>query len=152
MASNNILLLLMFFVLHFHCSNPQSWIKAGYWYAGSESPIQDLNSTLFTHLICAFSDVNSSTFQLSIPSAFEQYFSIFTNTVKRKNPSVVTLLSIWNGQAATAQSILGEKVNTSVLSSRLNRSSYRMSFIESSIKTARKLIWVSRHRLVLALA
>jgi GH18 family chitinase len=139
MASKNIpLLLLMFLLLHFHCSNPQSWIKAGYWYAGSESPIPDLNSALFTHLICAFADVNSSTYQLSISSAVEQYFSIFTNTVKRKNPSVVTLLSIWNGQAATVQSILGEKVNTSVLSSMLNRPSYRKSFIESSIKTARK--------------
>ncbi|XP_015893285.2 cysteine-rich receptor-like protein kinase 34 isoform X2 [Ziziphus jujuba] len=41
-------------------------------------------------------------------------------------------------KAATAQSILGEKSNTSVLSSMLEQSSNRKSFIESSIRTARK--------------
>jgi GH18 family chitinase len=151
MASKNIILLsFMLLFQHLQSSNAQSWIKSGYWYAGSESPIPDLNSALFTHLICAFADINSSTYQLSIPSADEQYFSSFTNIVKRKNPSVVTLLSTWNGQAATAQSILGEKVNASVLSLMLSRSSYRKSFIESSVKTARKygfqgidLFWLS---------
>jgi GH18 family chitinase len=139
MASKNIILLsFMFLFQHLQSSNAQSWIKAGYWYAGSDSPIPDLNSALFTHLICAFADINSSTYRLSIPSVDEQYFSSFTNIVKRKNPSVVTLLSTWNGQAATAQSILGEKVNASVLSLMLSRSSYRKSFIESSVKTARK--------------
>ncbi|BBH08582.1 lectin protein kinase family protein, partial [Prunus dulcis] len=42
-----------------------------------------------------------------------------------------------DGQAATAQSILGQKVNYSVLSSMVNKPSNRKSFIESSIKTAR---------------
>ncbi|KAG7945457.1 hypothetical protein I3843_15G152800 [Carya illinoinensis] len=139
MASVSIILLLTVFVtLHLSRSNAQTWIKAGYWYAGSENPIPDINSALFTHLICAFADVNSSNYQLSIPSANQQYFSNFTNIVKRKNPSIVTILSIWNGQAPTAQSILGDKVNTSVLSSMLNQSSHRKSFIESSIRTARQ--------------
>ncbi|KAB1211848.1 hypothetical protein CJ030_MR5G010023 [Morella rubra] len=138
MAWANIFLFSLFLSLHLHHSDTQNWIKAGYWYAGSESPIPDINSALFTHLICGFANVNSSTYQLSIPLADEQYFSIFTATVKRKNPSVVTLLSIWDGLAATAQSILGNKVNTSVLSSMLNQSSHRKTFIESSIKTARQ--------------
>ncbi|KAB1211847.1 hypothetical protein CJ030_MR5G010024 [Morella rubra] len=138
MAWANIFLFSLFLSLHLHHSDAQNWIKDGYWYAGSESPIPDINSALFTHLICGFANVNSSTYQLSIPLADEQYFSIFTTTVKRKNPSVVTLLSIWNGQAATAQSILGNKVNTSVLSSMLNQSSHRKTFIEPSIKTTRQ--------------
>ncbi|KAJ6435682.1 hypothetical protein OIU84_000817 [Salix udensis] len=120
-----------------HCSVAQKWVKAGYWYSGSDFPISDINSALFTHLICAFANVNSSTYELSIPSNYEQSFSIFTGIVKRKNPSIVTLLSIWDGQADTYKSILGEAVNSSVLSSMLAQSSYRKSFIESSVKTAR---------------
>ncbi|KAG6740908.1 hypothetical protein POTOM_056379 [Populus tomentosa] len=58
-------------------------------------------------LICAFANVNSSTYELSIPSDFQQNFSNFTGIVKRKNPSIVTLLSIWNGQVETYKSILG---------------------------------------------
>nr|TKR97229.1 beta-amyrin 28-oxidase-like [Populus alba] len=58
-------------------------------------------------LICAFANVNSSTYELSIPSDFQQNFSNFTGIVKRKNPSIVTLLSIWNWQVETYKSILG---------------------------------------------
>ncbi|XP_031280330.1 probable cyclic nucleotide-gated ion channel 10 [Pistacia vera] len=76
---------------------------------------------------------NSSTYQLSIPSANEQYFSSFIGTIRGKSPSVTTLLSVWNGQNATGQSILGNKVNYSVLSSMVSDSSHRKSFIESSI-------------------
>ncbi|CAL9028183.1 unnamed protein product [Prunus brigantina] len=142
MGSKNITPLIPFIIFlissqFYSCSSAQTWIRAGYWYAGSESPIPDINSALFTHLICASADLNSSTYQLSIPLSQEPSFSIFTGVVKSKNPSVITLLSIWNGQAATAQSILGQKVNYSVLSSMVNESSNRKSFIESSIKTAR---------------
>jgi len=65
---------------------------------------------------------------------------------------VVAILSIWNVQAATAKYMLGEKVDTTVLSSMLSQSSYRKSFIESSIKECSKAIWISRYRFVLALA
>jgi GH18 family chitinase len=138
---NTIILFFLFAFLSSQnrCSVAQKWIKAGYWYGGSGFPIPDINSALFTHLICAFANVNSSTYELSIPSDFQQNFSIFTGIVKRKNPSIVTLLSIWNGQAETYKSILGEAVNSSVLSSMLTQSSYRKSFIESSVKTARTL-------------
>ncbi|KAB5514541.1 hypothetical protein DKX38_028447 [Salix brachista] len=134
--------IIIFFLFTFlssqnHCSAAQKWVKAGYWYSGSDFPISDINSALFTHLICAFANVNSSTYELSIPSNFEQSFSIFTGIVKRKNPSIVPLLSIWDGQAETYKSILGEAVNSYVLSSMLAQSSHRKSFIESSVKTAR---------------
>ncbi|XP_031386647.1 uncharacterized protein LOC116200094 isoform X3 [Punica granatum] len=113
------------------------WIKAGYWYAGSESPIPDINSALFTHLICAFAAVNTSTFELSIPPSALQYFSTFTNITKLKNPSLVTLLSIWNGLSATNRSMLGLELSSSPLSSMVSDPSRRKSFIESSIRTAR---------------
>ena len=108
MDSKIIILLIFISILSYqlHCCTAQPWTKAGYWYAGSESPIPDINSALFTHLICGFANVSSTTYQLSIPPEQEQYFSTFTNIVKSKNPSVITLLSIWNGQATTAKSIL----------------------------------------------
>ncbi|XP_075665593.1 class V chitinase-like [Castanea sativa] len=122
-------------------SNAQTWIKVGYWFSGSEFPISDINSALFTHLICAFADVNSSSYELSGSSTDEQYFSAFTNTVRQKNPSVNTLLSIAGGSA-----------DYTLLSNMVSKASYWKSIIDSSIKIARlygfqglDLCWVSEN-------
>ncbi|XP_050374853.1 putative cysteine-rich receptor-like protein kinase 20 [Argentina anserina] len=120
------ILLLFLLSLNFNCSNAQSWIKAGYHYTGAELPVSGIDSTLFTHLICAFAYINSSSFQLLFNSSTQQEFSTFTNVVKRKNSKVTTLLSIWGGRD-----------DHSVLFSLLNQSSYRKSLIDSSIATAR---------------
>ncbi|KAF4348503.1 hypothetical protein F8388_000757 [Cannabis sativa] len=136
-ALNVILFILLFFSVQFQNSSAQPWIQAGYWYAQSESPTPEINSALYTHLMCAFANVNSTTYHLSIPSTDEQYFSSFTTIVKRGNPSIKTLLSIWNGLAETNKSIVGEKGNYSVFSAMLEKTSNRRAFIESSIKTAR---------------
>ena len=93
-----LLFLLHFLLLKSYCSTQQSWIKAGYYYSGSETVISDINSKLFTHLLCAFAYINSSDYHLSINSSTEQKFSTFTNTVKLKNPLVTTLLSVWVGR------------------------------------------------------
>ncbi|KAM2747554.1 hypothetical protein EV2_026694 [Malus domestica] len=139
MEFRSISYLIIPFIFLVSCSSAQTWIRAGYWYAGSQSPIPEINSALFTHLICGFADVNSSTYQLSIPSAHVQYFSSFTDIVKRKNPSTITLLSIWNGLAERRRAKLGgENANFSVMSSMLEKPSNRKSFIESSIKMARR--------------
>ncbi|KAL5547622.1 hypothetical protein UlMin_002853 [Ulmus minor] len=141
MASKFItILLLIFLSLELPSSKAQSWIKAGYWFYGSEFPISNINSALYTHLLYAFADINPSSFELSISSSSnEQDFSNFTNTVKQKNPSITTLLSIAGGNA-----------NYSVLSSLVSNSSHRKSFIDSSINFARRysfqgldLCWVS---------
>lgn len=120
----------LFFVLllplEVSSSEPKTWIKAGYWYSGSESPVPDIDSTLFTHLLCAFAYINSSTYELSIPSSAEQYFSTFTNIVKQKNPSVITILSIWDGTT-----------NSSIFFSMVSQASHRKTFIQSTIKIAR---------------
>ncbi|KAK7291977.1 hypothetical protein RIF29_07567 [Crotalaria pallida] len=117
----------------------QSWVQAGYWLYGSGFPISDINSALFTHLICAFADVNSSSYELSIPSAYEKEFSSFRSTLKLKNPFISTLLSI-----------AGESANYTVLSLMVSSASSRKSFIQSSIRVARfygfdglDLSWVS---------
>ncbi|XP_059635876.1 class V chitinase-like [Cornus florida] len=112
--------------LPYSASGTLTWIKAGYWYSGSEFPTTDIISSLFTHLICAYAGLNSSTYQLSISASDDNYFSTFTDTIKQKNPSVVTLLSIGGGLA-----------NSSLYSSMISQSSSRQSFIQSSIITAR---------------
>nr|POF11095.1 g-type lectin s-receptor-like serine/threonine-protein kinase [Quercus suber] len=107
-------------------SEAQTWVKSGYWYSGTGSPISDINSALFTHLICAFADVNASSYELSVSSSDKQYFFTFTDTVRQKNPSVTTLLSIG-----------GAGANHTTLSNMVGKASYRKSFIDSSIKIAR---------------
>ncbi|XP_048440475.1 cysteine-rich receptor-like protein kinase 19 [Pyrus x bretschneideri] len=116
------------FAFRFQPSEAQSWIKAAYWYSGSEFPISDINSPLFTHLIYAYADVNSSSYELSSFSSdpSEQYYSTFTPTVKLKNPSVTTLVSI------------GGNADYGVISTMVSSSSHRKSFIDSSIIFARR--------------
>nr|XP_024925895.2 class V chitinase-like [Ziziphus jujuba var. spinosa] len=75
-------------------SRAQSWIQAGYRFHGSEFPISNINSALFTHLICSFAEVKSSTYELSFPSSHEQQFSSFTAIVSLKNPSISTLFQL----------------------------------------------------------
>ncbi|PON78890.1 1,4-alpha-glucan-branching enzyme [Trema orientale] len=132
-------LFMVFLSLKFQSSKAQAWIRAGYWYSGSEFPISNINSELFTHLICAFADVNSTSYELSISSSNEQMFSTFAYTVKQKNPSVTTLLSVRGGIA-----------DYLVLSEMVSNLSHRKSFIDSSIRIARlngfqglDLCWVS---------
>ncbi|KAK2411852.1 cysteine-rich receptor protein kinase [Trifolium repens] len=112
---------------HSIAADATSWIKAGYYYSGSEISASDIKSTLFTHLLCAFAFINSTNYNIFINSSEEHKFSIFTDTVKLQNPSVTTLLSIYTGRE-----------NSSLFDSLLNQSSYRKSFIHSSINTARK--------------
>lgn len=69
------LILIFIFLIpsQLHSSYAQTWIRAGYRYASDESPIPDINSALFTHLICGFANVSSSSYQLIIPTADQQY-------------------------------------------------------------------------------
>ena len=107
-------------------STAQTWINAGYWFSCSGFPIADINSALFSHLICAFAGLNSSSYELSASSSDEPYFSTVTNTVKQKNPSITTLLSIGGGSA-----------NNTVVSLMVSNASNRKSFVDSSLKIAR---------------
>lgn len=118
--------LLLFLPSLANSSGSQTWIKAGYWFSGSEFLATDIDSSLFTHLICAYAYINSSTFELSISPPDETQFSNFTEIVRRKNPTVMTLLSIWT-QNSNFQNFI----------SMINQSSHRTSFIESSIQRAR---------------
>ncbi|PIN20583.1 Serine/threonine protein kinase [Handroanthus impetiginosus] len=129
MFKTSILVLLSF--LNF--ANSQNWIRSGYWYSGSEFPVSHINSRLFTHLVCAFAYINSSTYEIYIKVSDEPYMSTFTETVTSKNPSAKTLLSIWAGEANS----VGEE-NSSMFFDMINQSSHRTSFIESSIVAARR--------------
>ncbi|KAG5564144.1 hypothetical protein RHGRI_000361 [Rhododendron griersonianum] len=107
-------------------SEVQTWIKEGYWYSGGQSPVPDIDSTLFTHLTFAFAYINNSTYELFIAPYDEPYMSTFTDIVRQKNPSITTLLSIWAGDS-----------DFSTFFSMATQPSHRTSFIESSIQRAR---------------
>ncbi|CAI9098990.1 OLC1v1035733C1 [Oldenlandia corymbosa var. corymbosa] len=88
--------------------------------------IQDINSNLFTHLFCAFTDLDSTTYTVTISSANSAPFSQFTQTVQLKNPLVKTLLSISGGASDEA-----------AFSAMVSQASRRISFIDSSITLTR---------------
>ncbi|XP_039164266.1 G-type lectin S-receptor-like serine/threonine-protein kinase At1g11330 [Eucalyptus grandis] len=101
-------------------------VKGGYWFPDSGITASDIDSTLFTHLFCAFADLNASTNRVVISSSNAQSFAAFTGDVQRKNPSVVTLLSIGGGSS-----------NAADFAFMASQSSFRKSFIDSSIALSR---------------
>ncbi|KAL0337642.1 UNVERIFIED_CONTAM: G-type lectin S-receptor-like serine/threonine-protein kinase [Sesamum calycinum] len=121
----NVCLLLLLSLLKF--AHAETWIRSGYWYSGSEFPVPDINSELFTHLVCAFAHINTSSYEINISPSDQPYMSTFTEIVRRKNPSAKTLLSIWAG--ANSSSKFYDMINQSL---------GRRAFIESSITAARE--------------
>ncbi|KAK4431834.1 Receptor-like serine/threonine-protein kinase SD1-7 [Sesamum alatum] len=119
------ILLLLLSLIKF--ADAETWIRSGYWYSGSEFPVPDINSQLFTHLVCAFARIKSSSYEVSISPSDEPYMSTFTEIVRRKNPSAKTLLSILAGANSS-----------STFFDMINRSSGRRAFIQSSITAARE--------------
>lgn len=129
MASTIINLFFSFIVLllRLHSSVAQSGgMKGIYWFSGSEFPVSDIDSTLFTHLFCAFADLDPNTFQVTISSSNSANFKTFTQIVQRKNPTVKTILSIGGGGA-----------NADTFAAMASQSNSRKSFIDSSISLAR---------------
>ncbi|XP_031287966.1 class V chitinase-like [Pistacia vera] len=112
--------------LKLHPAKAQTWIKAGYWDSSSEFPISHINPSIFTHLLCGFANLDSTSYQLSLTPSEEEQFAKFTVALKQKNPSVTALLSIG-----------GQRANYTNFSSMVSNYSYRKSFIDSSIKMAR---------------
>ncbi|XP_076899306.1 class V chitinase-like [Bidens hawaiensis] len=127
-----IFLFMIFLSLQWKTSTSQTWIKAGYWYAGSENPMPNINSALFTHLICAFAYIDPSTHELVLKASDEPYISSFSSSVRKGNPSVKPLLSIW-----TQNGKFGNVGNSSNFLVMTQTPTYRKTFIESSIKMAR---------------
>nr|GEU86008.1 putative cysteine-rich receptor-like protein kinase 35 [Tanacetum cinerariifolium] len=129
------ILIITLLSLHFSTSTSQeTWIKAGYWFTGSSLPIPNINSGLFTHLICAFAYINASNHELFLFQSDESYVSTFASTVKRNNPTVIPLLSVWT---ENNRPFSGDYQNSSNFFKMAENSTFRKSFIESSIKKAR---------------
>ncbi|KAL3744223.1 hypothetical protein ACJRO7_013474 [Eucalyptus globulus] len=128
-SSNNHILLFLFFsflsLLQINSCMAQN-VKGGYWFPNSGITASNINSTLFTHLFCAFADLDASTNQVVISSTNAQTFAAFTSDVQQKNPSVETLLSIGGGSS-----------NATAFAAMASQSSSRKSFIDSSIALAR---------------
>ncbi|KAH9806416.1 class V chitinase [Citrus sinensis] len=123
-----VLLSFILLLLQLHSSAGQNAVKAAYWFSGSNFPVADIDSTLFTHLLCAFADLDSQNFQVTVSSENQARFSSFTRTVQQKNPAVKALLSIGGGNAS--------KESFAAMAS---QAASRKSFIDSSINLARSL-------------
>ncbi|KAK8697190.1 hypothetical protein V6N13_113342 [Hibiscus sabdariffa] len=114
------------FLLRFRFSVGQNPVRAAYWSADSESSVSSIDSTIFTHLFCAFANLNPQTNRVTVDPANQARFSSFTSTVRSRNPNVRTLLSIGGGNSSPA-----------AFASMASRASSRKSFIDSSISLAR---------------
>ena len=101
-------------------------VKSSYWFFDSAYPLSDIDSTFYTHLLCAQAFVDPNTFQLNISKSKTAQFSVFTQTLQQKNPSLKTLLPIAGGIA-----------DDSALSSMASNASTRNTFIDSSITIGR---------------
>ncbi|KAL8488535.1 hypothetical protein ACS0TY_024712 [Phlomoides rotata] len=123
-SSTKLLFLLLSLVPFSHAQNA---VNGGYWFPDSGLPAASIDSTLFTHLFCAFADLNPTTNQITISSANAAAFSQFTTTVQSKNPSVKTLLSLGGGNASIK----------TVFAAMARQPASRKSFIDSSIRVAR---------------
>ncbi|CAD5328475.1 unnamed protein product [Arabidopsis thaliana] len=126
MSSTKLISITFFLSLLLRFSSAQTVVKATYWFAESESPLAQIDSSLFTHLFCAFADINTLTYQVIVSSRNKPKFSTFTQTVRRRNPTVKTLLSIG-----------GDFTYNFAFASMARNPTSRKLFIGSSIKLAR---------------
>ncbi|KAB1211840.1 Chitinase-3-like protein 1 [Morella rubra] len=102
-------------------------VKAGYWSSTSGFPVASIESSHFTHLFCAFANLDPLTYQVDFPATSNTIpFSTFTQTVQRRNSNVKTLLSIG-----------GPDSDPSAFAQMANQRSNRAAFITSSIQLAR---------------
>ncbi|MQL97538.1 hypothetical protein Taro_030230 [Colocasia esculenta] len=128
MASGISFFLLAVLLSSLHPSAAQSIVRAAYWFPESEFPVSSINSSLFTHLFCAFADVDPNSYRVTIASSKAAAFSTFTSTVRRRNPSVSTLLSIGGG---------GNPSPEPIFAAMASGAASRRAFIDSSIQLAR---------------
>jgi len=103
-------------------------IKGGYWYSDSGLAASEIDPSYFTHLFCAFADLDTATNTVTISAANAARFSTFTQTVQAKSSSVKTLLSIGGGGGPTLAQKYANMASTP---------GGRKSFIDSSIRVAR---------------
>jgi chitinase len=123
-----LLISTLLMILQLQFSSAKANIKGGYWYSDSGLAVSDIDPSYFTHLFCAFADLDTSTNQVTISSANAASFSTFTQTIQAKSSSVQTLLSIGGG---------GGPALAQQFANMASQASSRKSFIDSSIQLAR---------------
>ncbi|CAL1358864.1 unnamed protein product [Linum trigynum] len=111
------------------CSTAGTWLRIGYWAAdrSGDSPVSEIDYSLFTHLVSRSAAINSTSYEIFILPEEAQFVYNFTATVKVKDPSISTLLSIRCDATGSAD-----------FSSTAGDPSRRKSLIDSSIDFARR--------------
>ncbi|CAN0918689.1 Class V chitinase [Linum grandiflorum] len=105
-------------------------VKSGYWFSGGDLPVSEINSALFTHLFCAFADLDPHTSHALLHPSNLETFSTFSAIVRRRNPSVKTILSIGADKSTTSSADFAAMAA---------QPSSRKKFIASSINLANSL-------------
>ncbi|XP_016466609.1 class V chitinase-like [Nicotiana tabacum] len=125
MVFQNLLYFLFPFVFlqHFALCQEQV-VRSAYWLSSFNFSASEIESKYFTHIFCAFADINPKDFQVSISSSNISPFSTFTKNVQQKNPSIKTLLSIKDSNFVTFSTMASNPTS-------------RKQFIDSSIFLAR---------------
>ncbi|XP_021723508.1 acidic mammalian chitinase-like [Chenopodium quinoa] len=124
MASLKILIvsyITLLSLFHFEFSNAN--VKGGYWSPDDGLEASAIDSTLFTHLFCAFANLNLQTYQLTI----SQGCQTFPQTIRRKNLGIKAILSIGGGSAKSSD-----------YNNMASQPSSRKAFIDSSISLAKR--------------
>ncbi|KAK4265315.1 hypothetical protein QN277_026382 [Acacia crassicarpa] len=97
MSRTALVIFLASLYLPFQCPAAEKLkVRAGSWMLGG-TPVSEIDSTLFTHLLFSEAYVKPSSFEVGIHPSFEPDFVTFSRKVKQKNRSVKTLLTIWGG-------------------------------------------------------
>ncbi|KNA05752.1 hypothetical protein SOVF_187520 [Spinacia oleracea] len=115
---SSISLIVLISLLHFEFS---SAVKGGYWSPDNGMEASDIDSTLFTHLFCAFANFDKQTNQITVPSGCDT----FPQAIRGKNSAVKAILSIGGGTVPSTD------FNTMA-----SQPSSRKAFIDSSISLA----------------
>ncbi|CAN0924432.1 Class V chitinase [Linum grandiflorum] len=125
----NLLLVLISLPFFFQHSSASA-VKSGYWFAGGDLPVSEIDSALFTHLFCAFADLDPRTSHAHLDPSNLETFSTFSATVRRRNPSVKTILSIGADKSTTSSADFAAMAA---------QPSSRKKFIASAISLANSL-------------
>lgn len=108
-------------------------VRAGYWFSNSNhySPVSNINSSLYTHLYYYSLFLDDTHSQVALPPSEQlPLLATFSTTVKAKNPSLKTLLSIATDDSQT-------DLSNAAFSSMAADQTLRRSFINSTIELAR---------------
>ncbi|KAF3795997.1 Chitinase-3-like protein 1 [Nymphaea thermarum] len=128
-VSHSLILLLFFFFFFFSsATSATKEIRAGFWppFSNSYAPPSSIDTSVYTHIFYAFLGTKSIDTNFTFSREELPLLTTFSTTLKTKNPSIKTLLSIGG--------LLSNSTEFSAVAADRNQ---RKAFIDSAIALAR---------------